>query len=289
MKRIAILGVGRMGAAVAIELSNAGHSVTLWNRSKDSVESLAANFPNMNVAKSPQDALRDADVAITFFVSGPVTESVLLGDPSVLEISKTSIVIVDMGTSGIETAKRLGEAIGKVGRKFIDAPVSGSVTTIKSHQLLVMASGDVRDISEIEDVLKVFAKKIVRVGEAGAGQVMKLVVNSIVHALNVAVAEGLTLASVFDLNLDSVYDVLEESVVAAPYVKYKRGTFLGKDSLVAMNINTVSKDMGLILDLAQSQALELPLVQAVSNAYANASRIGQGEKDMASIADSLGR
>jgi 3-hydroxyisobutyrate dehydrogenase-like beta-hydroxyacid dehydrogenase len=150
-----------------------------------------------------------------------------------------------------------------------------------------MASGDEKDIDEIHDVLMVFAKKIVRVGEIGAGQVMKLVVNSIVHALNVAVAEGLTLASEFDLNLESVYDVLEESVIAAPYIKYKRGTFLGTNPVVAMNIDTVSKDMGLILELAQSQGLTLPLAESVSNAYTKASRAGLGDRDMGSIADSF--
>lgn len=287
MKRIAILGVGRMGAAVAVELSKAGHSVILWNRSKDSAEALASNHSHMRVAATPQDALQDADIAISFFVSGPVTEAALLHDAAVLEASKESIIIIDMGTSGAETAKKLGQAASKAGRRFVDAPVSGSVSTIQSHQLLVMASGDQKDIDEIHDVLAVFSKKVIRVGDIGAGQVMKLVVNSIVHALNVAVAEGLTLASEFDLNLDSVYDVLEESVIAAPYVKYKRGTFLGSNTLVAMNIDTVSKDMDLILDLAKSQSLELPLAQTVAQAYSKASRIGLGNKDMASIAESL--
>lgn len=287
MKRVAILGVGRMGAAVATELSKAGHSVTLWNRSRDSAESLASNFANMTVVATPEDALKEVDVAITFFVSGPATEAALLENPATLGKSKHSIIIVDMGTSGVETAKKLGRAASEAGRKFVDAPVSGSVSTIQNHQLLVMASGDEADISEIQEVLMVFSKKIVRVGDVGAGQVMKLVVNSIVHALNVAVAEGLTLASEFDLNLDSVYDVFEESVVAAPYVKYKRGTFLGTNPVVAMNIDTVSKDMALILDLAQTQGLALPLAQSVSDAYANASKAGLGDRDMGSIAESF--
>jgi len=287
MKRIAILGIGKMGAAVATELSKAGYSVILWNRSKEMSESLAANFANMNVAATPRDALKDADVAITFFASGPITESVLLEDLSVLEDSNKSIVIVDMGTSGIETAHKLGKAVSAAGRRFIDAPVSGSVATIQSHQLLIMASGDSSDILEVEDMLRTFAKKVIRVGEIGAGQVMKLVVNSIVHALNVAVAEGLTLASKFDLDLDSVYDVLQESVIAAPYVMYKRSAFLNKDTPVAMRIDTAAKDMGLVLNLAQSQGLQLAIAQTVADTYSDATGAGLGDRDMASIAESL--
>ncbi len=289
MKHVAILGVGKMGAAVAIELGKSGNSVILWNRSQEISESLAVDFSNIEVATSPREALRDADVAITFFASGPVTESVLLDDPSVIKGSKESLVIVDMGTSGLDTAYKLGDAIVKHGRRFIDAPVSGSVAMIQSHQLLVMASGEKSDISDVEAVLTVFAKKVIHVGNIGAGQVMKLIVNSIVHALNVAVAEGLTLASTSNLDLNSVYDVLQESVVAAPYVMYKRASFLNPDTSVAMRIDTAAKDMGLVLNLAQSQALELALAQTVAKIYAEATESGFGEQDMAAIAKSLKR
>ena len=283
MKRVAILGTGKMGAAVATELAKAGNSVILWNRSKETPELLAANFPNVSVAASAREAIREADVAITFFASGPVTEEILLDDPSVLEGSKNSLVIVDMGTSGLATAQKLGSTVSKTGRRFVDAPVSGSVATIQSHQLLVMASGEKEAISDIEDVLLVFAKKVIRVGDIGAGQVMKLVVNSIVHALNIAVAEGLTLASKFDLDLESVYDVLQESVVAAPYVLYKRDAFLNENSPVTMRIDTAAKDMSLVIELAQSQSLQLEIAKAVSGIYSQATHEGSGNKDMAAI------
>lgn len=287
MKHVAILGIGNMGAAVAAELSTAGYPVILWNRSKEISESLAANFANMYVAATPKEALEKADLAITFFASGPVTETVLLDDPAVLAGSNESLILVDMGTSGLQTAHKLERAASTAGRRFIDAPVSGSVGTIKSHQLLVMASGEARTISEIEEVLTVFAKKVINVGDVGAGQVMKLVVNSIVHALNVAVAEGLTIATKFGLNLDSVYDVLEESVVAAPYVKYKRPVFLNSDTSVAMKIDTAAKDMALISDLVQSQELQLTLVQALTKIYSDASMAGFGSQDMGTIAQYL--
>lgn len=287
MKRIAILGVGKMGAAVAREVGKTGNSVILWNRSKEVSESLAAEFSNITVAGSPHEALRNADLAITFFASGPITEAVLLEDPALLNGSSESLVIVDMGTSGLATAQKLGNAIKEAGRRFVDAPVSGSVATIQSHQLLVMASGDKTDIEEIEDVLTIFAKKVIHVGDIGAGQVMKLVVNSIVHALNIAVAEGLTMASKFNLDLDSVYDVLQESVVAAPYLMYKRSAFLNPDSAVAMRIDTAAKDMDLVSNLAQSQALELALAQTVAEIYARATHKGYGDQDMAAITKSF--
>lgn len=287
MKRIAILGVGKMGAAVAREVGKSGNSVILWNRSKEVSESLAAEFSNITVAGSAHEALRNADLAITFFASGPITEAVLLEDPALLNGSSESLVIVDMGTSGLATAQKLGNAIKEAGRRFVDAPVSGSVATIQSHQLLVMASGDKTDIEEIEDVLTIFAKKVIHVGDIGAGQVMKLVVNSIVHALNIAVAEGLTMASKFNLDLDSVYDVLQESVVAAPYLMYKRSAFLNPDSAVAMRIDTAAKDMDLVSNLAQSQALELALAQTVAEIYARATHKGYGDQDMAAITKSF--
>lgn len=281
--RVAVLGVGKMGTAIARELGKSGKSVILWNRTKGISEALAAEFSNLTVASSPGEALAEADIAITFFSSGPITESVLLDDPEVLAQSKSSLIIVDMGTSGVDTAQKLGKVISQANRKFVDAPVSGSVATIASHQLLVMASGDTSDIEVIEELMSVFAKKVICVGDVGAGQVMKLVVNSIVHALNIAVGEGLVLASKFDLDLSSVYDVLQESVVAAPYVLYKRAGFLDPKNPVAMRIDTAAKDMALVLELAETRGLQLEMAETVAHIYSQTSEKGYGGNDMASV------
>lgn len=282
---VAILGVGKMGAAMAKELVAAGHIVHLWNRSKNVADELLASLPQGSTQShdTAHDALVVADFAMCLFTDGHVTQSVLLDNPQTLAGVKSNLIVIDMGTSGVESAKALNQALALKAIAFVDAPVSGSVATIAAHQLLVMASGKESDIKKVEPIFAAFAKKTAFLGVAGAGQAMKLAVNLIVHSLNAAVSEGLALATANGIQASAAYDVLEESVIAAPFVKYKRAAFLDPAAPVAMRIDTVMKDMGLILDLGQASSTPLTSATGVRELYAHAQSAGFDAQDMAAL------
>ena len=285
MKSVAILGVGKMGSAMAKELATAGFKVTLWNRNQAVANKLASeiNLPTITVSATPKSALENVDIALCLFTNGMVTQSVLLDDTQVLEGVKSNLIIVDMGTSGVESAKALASTLASKKIAFIDAPVSGSVVTIAAHQLLVMASGDEAVIQQAIPVFSVFAKKTAYLGQAGAGQAMKLAVNLIVHTLNAAVSEGLALATASGIDAAAAYDVFDESVVAAPFVKYKRAAFLDPELPVAMRIDTVLKDLDLILSLGQSTGVPLMAAEGVAELFAQAQAAGYESKDMSAL------
>ena len=285
MKSVAILGVGKMGSAMAKELATAGYEVTLWNRNQSVADKLASeiNLPTVTVSATPKVALENADIALCLFTNGIVTQSVLLDDTQVLEGVRSNLIIVDMGTSGVESAKALASALASKKIAFIDAPVSGSVATIAAHQLLVMASGDKAVIEQTTPVFSVFAKKTAYLGQAGAGQAMKLAVNLIVHTLNAAVSEGLALATASGIAAAAAYDVLEDSVVAAPFVKYKRAAFLDPELPVAMRIDTVLKDLNLILGHGHSTGVQLTATTGVKELYGFAQASGFESKDMSAL------
>jgi len=285
MKSVAILGVGKMGSAMAKELATAGFQVTLWNRNQSVADKLASeiNLPTVTVSATPKAALENVDIALCLFTNGMVTQSVLLDDTQVLEGVKSNLIIVDMGTSGVESAKALASTLASKKIAFIDAPVSGSVVTIAAHQLLVMASGDEAVIQQAIPVFSVFAKKTAYLGQAGAGQAMKLAVNLIVHTLNAAVSEGLALATASGIDAAAAYDVFDESVVAAPFVKYKRAAFLDPELPVAMRIDTVLKDLDLILSLGQSTGVPLMAAEGVAELFAQAQAAGYESKDMSAL------
>jgi len=285
MKSVAILGVGKMGSAMAKELATAGYQVTLWNRNQSVADKLASeiNLPTVTVSATPKAALENVDIALCLFTNGIVTQSVLLDDTQVLEGVRSNLIIVDMGTSGVESAKALASALASKKIAFIDAPVSGSVATIAAHQLLVMASGDKAVIEQATPVFSVFAKKTAYLGQAGAGQAMKLAVNLIVHTLNAAVSEGLALATASGIDAAAAYDVLEDSVVAAPFVKYKRAAFLDPELPVAMRIDTVLKDLNLILGLGHTTGVQLTATEGVAELFALAQAAGYESKDMSAL------
>lgn len=287
MTKVLVIGAGKMGSAIAKELASQSISITLFNRSASKLDEIKKEIgsPTFSTSVNLLESIPDADIIITLLTSGVIVEEVLLA-PGILQACKPSAIIVDMSTSGVQTATTLDSAITSAGLRFVDAPVSGSMATIASHQLLVMASGDPGAIKDITPTLMKFSKKVADLGPAGNGQVMKLAVNLIVHTLNAAISESLAIATTAGISIDGAYDILEESVVAAPYLKYKRAAFTDPNTPVAMRIDTVLKDMNLISGLAQEFGVKLVATPAVQQAYADAVAHGLSERDMASLFES---
>ena len=284
-KKVAILGVGKMGAAIARELVAGVVDVVLWNRNIESsrklVESL--NSPLLTIADTPRTAVENVDFVLCTFADGQVTEKILTSDPDLFTGINPQLIVADLGTSGVLSIKSIASKLKANSIKFLDCPVSGSVATIAMHQLLIMASGEQADVDAARPIFDLFSKKVLYLGPAGAGQAMKLAVNLIVHSLNAAVSEGLALACASGISPEAAYDVFEESVVAAPFVKYKRIAFLDSTAPVAMRIDTVSKDMGLILELGRLQNVPLGAAAAVARLYSQAQAGGFESDDMASL------
>ena len=283
MAEVAVLGAGRMGGAMCARLVGAGHRVRLWNRTRQRAESVRdAVGAGLVVADTPAACVAGADVVLSMLADGGATAATLL-DRDLLEALAPEAVVCDMGTSGVDAARSVASAYAAASRRFVDAPVSGSVASVAAGQLLVMASGVEADVASVTPVLSAFAARVTRVGDAGQGQAMKLAVNLVVHDLNSAVSESLVLAEGAGIDPATAYDVLENSAVGAPFVRYKRAAFLEADQPVAMSLALVAKDLGLIADLAAAQGREVPVTRAARGVVDAAVAAGHGPQDMADL------
>lgn len=282
MASVAVLGAGRMGAAMAVRLADEGHSVVLWNRTRAKADAVAASNPLVLVEDQPEDAVRGCDVVLSILADGTATQAVLL-DPAVLDALTPDCVVVDHATSGPDAARTLAGHLAERHIRFLDAPVSGSIPAVQAGTLLVMASGAAHDVELAMPVLKSLARNVVRVGDAGAGQVMKLAVNLVLHDLNAAMAEALQLAEAADIAREDAYTVFQESVVGAPYVQYKRAAFLDPGTPVAMSLSLVEKDLGLVTAQARALGRPAPVTEAVLQAVHEAVQSGLGAHDMADL------
>lgn len=284
MADVAVLGTGRMGAAAAGRLAAKGHRVTVWNRTPGPARTLAQKSDGrISWAERPDQAVRNCRVVIAMLADGSAVRSVLL-EQRVLQSLSSDTVVCDLSTSGPVAATEVGREYASQQRLFLDAPVSGSVAAVAAGQLLVMASGPDSARAAAQSVLADLARDIVVVGvEAGAGQVMKLAVNLVVHDLNVALSESLLLAERAGITRVSAYDVLMRSVVAAPYVHYKQQAFLDPGAPVAMSLDLVAKDLGLIIDLAQRHGLSPTVTHAALAVVRAACAAGRGALDMARL------
>ncbi len=282
MARVAVLGAGRMGGAIARKVAGAGHDVTLWNRTRARAESVAQGCEGLGVAHTAAEAVDGAAVVLSMMATGSATCEVLLAE-EVLRAYAVGVVVVDLGTSGIDAAHLLADGLSGQDVAFVDAPVSGSVPAVDGGTLLVMAGGTQESIARVEPVLGAIARRVIRVGDPGAGQVMKLAVNLVLHDLNAAVAESLRLAEGAGLTREDAYTVLQESVVGAPYVQYKRAAFLDTSTPVAMTLTLVAKDLQLITDQARRTGAPAVVTEQVLHAVQLAVESGFGDRDMADL------
>jgi 3-hydroxyisobutyrate dehydrogenase-like beta-hydroxyacid dehydrogenase len=273
-----------MGAAMCARLVGAGHRVRLWNRTRTRAESVreAVGSAGLVVTDTPAGCVTGAEVVLSMLADGGATSSTLL-DADLLGALAPDAVVCDMGTSGVDAARSIASAYAAAHRRFVDAPVSGSVATVAAGQLLVMAAGAVEDVESVTPVLSAFAARVVRVGDAGQGQAMKLAVNLVVHDLNAALSESLVLAEGAGIDLATAYDVLESSAVGAPFVRYKRAAFLDDHQPVAMSLDLVAKDLRLVADLAAEQGREVALTRVAQEVVDAAVTAGHGALDMAGL------
>ena len=284
MADVAILGTGRMGSAMARRVAAAGHRVRVWNRTLSSAQALvdSQTHGELVLATTPSEAVTDADVVLTMLTDGDVTMSLLLSK-AVLSALPTHCLVIDLGTSGVAAATSLGRRLAQAGHRFVDAPVSGSVPAVSAGTLLVMASGRPDDVIAARGVLESFAAEVLRVGDVGAGQAMKLAVNLVVHDLNAALAEALVLAERSGVTRTEAYDVLERSVVGAPFVRYKRPAFLDPQTPTAMSLELVAKDLRLITEQGRVTGAELPVTEQTLQRVQGAVDAGWGPRDMADL------
>lgn len=284
MTTVGVLGVGRMGGAMARALGAAGVDLVLWNRSPEPARALAAEL-GATAVERPSDVAAAADVTVSMLADGAAVDAVWGGPDGLVEHARPGMVLIDCSTVPPATLRAHEAAVRARGAGILDAPVSGSVALATAGTLTLMVGGDIADVERARPVLDALGATVFHVGPLGSGAAMKLAVNTVIFGLNEALAEGLVLAEAAGIDPAIAYDVLAKSAVGAPYVGYKRAAFLEPDATpVAFALELAAKDLRLIDELATSVGLDLP--QAGTNlAVIEAAATERGsDQDFATVA-----
>ena len=289
MSRVAVLGTGRMGSAMARALHAAGHPLVLYNRTLATARSLGDEL-GAAVAADPRAAVADADVAITMLADGAAVDETYTRPAGVLDGAHDRLVLLEMSTVEPRVSRALEPRVRKRGAALLDAPVSGSISLAESGKLTVMVGGDVAALERARPVLDALATRVFHLGPIGNGAAMKLAVNAVIFGLDVALSEALVVAERAGVDRAAAWDVLEASAVGAPFVAYKRAAFLDPTATpTAFALDLAAKDLRLIADLATETGV--PVAQARTNLeviVAAAESVG-GERDFAEVAEHLRR
>jgi 3-hydroxyisobutyrate dehydrogenase-like beta-hydroxyacid dehydrogenase len=286
MTAVAVLGLGRMGGAMAGRLASCGFDVILYNRSPERAQTLAASLGARH-AKTPAEAVAGSAVAVTMLSDDAAVHAVFAGTDGVLAGLDERTVAVDMSTVLPTTIQSLERDVRATGAGILDAPVSGSVSGASSGGLTIMVGGGAADLERARLVFDALAKAVIHVGPLGAGATIKLAVNTVVFGINQAIAEALVLAEKAGVDRAAAYDVFRASAAGSPFLDYKRAAFLEPETTpTAFALDLAAKDLRLILELAERVGATMP--QSATNLQQiRAASAAGGERDFSSIADHL--
>ena len=287
MAKVAIVGTGRMGSAMARALVGAGYDVVLQNRTRDRCDPLAAML-GCRVVDTPAEAAAASDVTITMLANDEAVTEVYAGPAGLVEGSHAGGVLVDMSTVMPGTLQAVEPAVRATGSGLLDAPVSGSVSLAETGALTLMVGGTDDDLERARPVLESLSKAIFHLGPLGSGAAMKLAVNVVIFGLNGALAEGLALAEAAGIDRAVAYDVIAAGAAGAPYVGYKRAQFVDPESApVAFSLGLTEKDLRLITDTAASLGQPLPQTAVNLELVRAAASSAGAEQDFAAVAAEL--
>lgn len=287
MAKVAMIGLGRMGSAMARRFHDAGHDLIVWNRDRTKAEGIAADT-GAAIADSPAAAADRAEFVVSSLADDAALRAVYLDVEGVARGIGGGTVAIDTSTVDPSTSIEIGEAIGSAGGRFIDCPVSGSVSTVESGALTIMAGGEPDLVGEVEPILTAIAQKVVRVGGLGAGAACKLAVNGLLHSLNVALSEALVLAEKAGVEREAAYEVFASGAAGAPYVHYKREAFEHPESAtVAFTLDLVGKDLDLITALGDRVGAQLQQAKVTQEIVRRAIADGMGDADLSAVATHL--
>ncbi|WP_415839255.1 NAD(P)-dependent oxidoreductase [Nocardioides zeicaulis] len=275
--RVTVMGTGTMGAGMARSLLRAGHEVTVWNRTAERAEPLAAD--GARVATDPAEAVAGAEAVVT----------ILYDTYSVLDVMggvdlPAGCVWVQCATIGIDGTQRVASLAHERGWLLLDAPVLGTKAPAEQGALVVLAAGDDAALEAARPVTDAIGARVVRAGtDLGAGSRLKLACNAWVASLTAALGQSVALTEGLGLDPRLFLEAIEGGAVDAPYAHVKGGAMMSGDYAPSFAVDGVVKDLGLIRDAARASSVDDRLLSTVLELFEDASDDGHGGDDMAAV------
>lgn len=284
---LAFVGLGVMGSRMVQRLLAAGHAVTGYNRTRSKAQWLLD--AGMKWADTPRAAAQAGDVVLSMVTNTEALRAVAGGSDGILAGLSSGKIYIDMSTVSPGASRELAAQVAAVGAQMLDAPVSGSVITLEEGKLSIMVGGEHGAYERALPILEAIGPKVTHVGGNGLAVSMKVATNLSLAVQMLALSEGVLLAEKSGIARATALEVLLNSVIASPMVKY-RGPFIVKMPDEAwFDINMMQKDLLLALEMGRTLDVPLPTT-AITNEMLTAARgMGLGERDFAILFEALAR
>ncbi len=287
MANLGYVGLGAMGGRVAKRLLDAGHTVTGYNRTKSKAQWLLD--AGMQWADSPRAVAESADIIFTMVTNTSALQEVLTGPEGIMHGLGPGKIYIDMSTVSPDISRQLAEEVAAKGAHMLDSPVSGSVITLEQGNLSLMVGGEESIFEQVKPILLDIGPKVHYVGKNGQAVLMKIAIN-----LNLLVQihgfyEGLLLAVKGGIPLETAMEVMLNSVIASPSLKYRTPFILHPPDEAWFNVDMMQKDMLLALEMGRKVDVSMPTVAVTNESLTSARAMGLAKEDFAIVYKVLAR
>ena len=287
MAKLGFIGLGTMGGQMVARLLTRGHTVIGYNRTRSKAEWLVKK--GMALAQTPREVAQGSDVVFAMVANGAALRGVAEGSDGLIAGMGPGKYFADISTVPPDLSREMAEKVRATGADMVDSPVSGSVITLQEGKLSLMVGGRAETFEALKPILLDIGPKVTYVGGNGLALSMKIAVNLSLAVQMLAFSEGVLVAEKSGIPRETAVDVLCNSAIASPMVKYRGPFVLQQPQEAWFDVNMMQKDMLLALELGRKLDVPLPTT-AVTNEFLTAARgMNWTKLDFAVIFDVLAR
>jgi 3-hydroxyisobutyrate dehydrogenase-like beta-hydroxyacid dehydrogenase len=271
-----------MGFPMAAYLTRAGHDVTVYNRTTAKAEKWQTEFGG-SVASTPADAAADAEIVFTCVGNDDDVRAVILGEQGVLPAIAAGSVIVDHTTASAYIAREIYEIAKAKNVGFIDAPLSGGQAGAESGQLTIMAGGDADQYERVLPVMDCYARACTLIGEAGSGQLAKMVNQICIAGIVQGLSEALHFAKRADLDAAKVIGAISRGAAQSWQMENRWETMVDGQFEFGFAVEWMRKDLKIALEEAGRNGANLAMTEIIDAYYAEVEQLGGRRWDTSSL------
>lgn len=287
-QNLAFVGLGVMGYPMAGHLANAGHQVTVYNRTLAKSEAWVKEYSG-KLAKTPAEAAKSADIVFSCVGNDDDLRGIAYGDNGILAGLQEGGLMVDHTTASADVAREINQAISAQGKGFLDAPVSGGQAGAENGILTIMVGGSEADFTRAEAAMQCYGRMVQLMGESGAGQLTKMVNQICIAGLVQGLSEGMNFAQKAGLNGEKVVDVISKGAAQSWQMENRAKTMLRNEFDFGFAVDWMRKDLGICLEEANRNGALLPVTALVDQFYAEVQSMKGNRWDTSSLMRRLTR
>jgi 3-hydroxyisobutyrate dehydrogenase len=279
---VAFIGLGVMGYPMAGYISKGGHNVTVFNRTKSKAEKWIKEYKG-KMAETPAEAAKDAEYIFTCVGNDNDLREVTFGDNGVFKTTKKGSIYIDNTTASATIAREIYDHAKKNKFGALDAPVSGGQAGAENGALTVMIGGDQADFDKAKDKIDCYSKKMKLLGNAGSGQLAKMVNQICIAGLVQGLSEGINFGMKAGLNMEDVIEVISKGAAQSWQMENRYKTMIDDKFDFGFAVDWMRKDLKIAMEEAKNNGSLLPVTELVDQYYGEVQKMGGNRLDTSSL------